>query len=123
VAGGWTGRQPQSFAPVEQPQVRQPRYHGLPAFPTTPAPAAARCIPLPMLQPPPEKSVAGAIRTLQDVSALTPSEELTPLGASPACLHSACLPASRPPAAPPALTLPASHSHSRTTSVPASLRV
>ena len=96
MAGGWTGRQPQSFAPVEQPQVRQPSYHGLPAFPTTPAPAAARCIPLPMLQPPPEKSVAGAIRTLQDVGALTPSEELTPLGAPPACLPALCLPACQP---------------------------
>ena len=34
------------------------------------------------LQPPPEKSVAGAIRTLQDVGALSrpPGEALTPLG-------------------------------------------
>ncbi|PRW58696.1 helicase domain-containing [Chlorella sorokiniana] len=33
-----------------------------------------------VLQPPPEKSVAGAIRTLQEVGALSPAEELTPLG-------------------------------------------
>lgn len=32
------------------------------------------------LQPPPEKSVAGAVRTLQEVGALTAAEELTPLG-------------------------------------------
>lgn len=37
----------------------------------------------PPLQPPPEKSVAGAIRTLQEVGALTPAEELTPLGEHP----------------------------------------
>lgn len=42
----------------------------------------ALLLPLPpALQPPPEKSVAGAIRTLQEVGALTAGEELTPLGA------------------------------------------
>ena len=34
----------------------------------------------PAVQPPPDKSVAGAIRTLQEVGALTAGEELTPLG-------------------------------------------
>lgn len=33
-----------------------------------------------VLQPPPDKSVAGAVRMLQEVGALTPGEELTPLG-------------------------------------------
>ncbi|KAI3433652.1 hypothetical protein D9Q98_003461 [Chlorella vulgaris] len=40
-----------------------------------------------VLQPPPDKSVAGAIRALQEVGALTAAEELTPLG-----LHLAALP-------------------------------
>ena len=66
-----------------------------------------------LLQPPPEKSVAGAIRTLQDVGALTLAEDLTPLGASPACLPAflpTCLLACcRLPAADPSLTLPACH--------------
>ncbi|GAB4817860.1 hypothetical protein N2152v2_004906 [Parachlorella kessleri] len=33
-----------------------------------------------VLQPPPDKSVTGAVRTLQEVGALTAEEELTPLG-------------------------------------------
>ena len=39
-------------------------------------PCCARC----RLQPPPEKSVVGAVRTLQEVGALTAEEGLTPLG-------------------------------------------
>lgn len=45
-----------------------------------------------VLQPPPEKSVAGAVRTLQEVGALTAAEELTPLGeACASVLVSVCL--------------------------------
>lgn len=46
----------------------------------TRSPRNALALACPCSQPPPEKSVAGAIRTLQEVGALTPAEELTPLG-------------------------------------------
>ena len=34
-----------------------------------------------MLEPPPPRSVTGAVTQLQTIGALTPSEQLTPLGA------------------------------------------
>ena len=48
-----------------------------------------------VLEPPPDKSVAGAVSTLQQVGALTSQEQLTPLGtAATWCLpqkrHLAC---------------------------------
>jgi HrpA-like RNA helicase len=36
-----------------------------------------------VLEPPPPRSVAGAVAQLQSIGALTPAEQLTPLGDSP----------------------------------------
>lgn len=44
-----------------------------------------------VLEPPPERSVAAAVKQLQAIGALTPAEKLTPLGARldrARCLHS-----------------------------------
>jgi HrpA-like RNA helicase len=38
-----------------------------------------------VLEPPPAKSVAGALAALAAIGALTPDERLTPLGARPSC--------------------------------------